>query len=554
MGRWFMVLLAAFAFCAGSTVVLGEEGLVAHWKFDEGAGETVADASGNGNNGTIMGAVWTDGVKGAALQFDGVSSYVRVPDSPSLNITSAMTIEAWIRSNSTDGARVIVSKWDDANSTWSYIFKDHNDTDTLRIELSKDIHADLIDLPGTNAIPLGEWAHVAVTFEGTTVRLYLNGVLDAEGTTTGGTIDSSWAELQIGAISGGEVFDGMIDEVRIYNKAVSAKQIKAHYEAVHDGLAGFWSFDERQGAIARDGSGNGNDGVIQGASWAGSIDGSALSFDGASSYVQVPSSASLNPSGSLTIEACIKSAATDGARVIVSKWDDNAQSWSYIFKDHNDLDTLRMELSAVWHADLTDLGGVQPITTGKWIHVATTYDGASVKLYFDGNLDSELATSGLINASATDLLIGAVNLTGGPSEFFSGIIDEVRLYSSALTADRVQSDAVDCRTVSTAVDVKPGTTPNTINLKSKGGVLVAILGSSSFDVTAVDGATLMFAGSAPSDAGTLGDVNADGIMDRSYHFSTQGMLLKPADTTACAVGRLQSGVRFEGCDTVVVMQ
>jgi subtilisin family serine protease len=163
---------------------------------------------------------------------------------------------------------------------------------------------------------------------------------------------------------------------------------------------------------------------------------SAFSFDGKDDFVQVPDSPSLDPStyAGLTIEAWIKSSNTNGARDIVSKWNDNTGQWSYIFKDHNNSDKLRMEIRG-----LADLAGTTSIAKQKWIHVAVTYDTNTVRLYYNGVQDaSQTVNPSLrIHASATDLLIGAVYTGGGVVENFAGLIDDVAIYNRALSAREI---------------------------------------------------------------------------------------------------------------------
>jgi len=130
-----------------------------------------------------------------ALLFDGIDDFVRVPDTNSLDLSTGMTIEAWIKSSlvSDNGPRVIVSKWNDPSGEWSYIFKDHNSSDKLRIELSKGGHNDLADLEGSTSVITGGWIHVAATYDMTNVRLFYNGAQDNVGLpkTGGGSIKNS---------------------------------------------------------------------------------------------------------------------------------------------------------------------------------------------------------------------------------------------------------------------------------------------------------------------------------------------------------------------------
>jgi hypothetical protein len=239
----FLLVLATLA-CIGLPI-FGQDisfltnGLVGHWSFDEGQGTTAHDSSGHGNDGVIhSGASWAVGKIGNALHFNGNSdSFVQVPSSASLNVSTGLTICAWIKSENTDGARDMVAKWNDNTSEWSYIFKDWNSSDTLSIELSKGGHADLASLQGNRSIVVEEWMHAATTFDAATgqVRLYLNGELDAQSTSSGGEIHSSLADLLIGSSrclpDGGicEGFAGLIDEVRIYSRGLSDTEVLTLY-------------------------------------------------------------------------------------------------------------------------------------------------------------------------------------------------------------------------------------------------------------------------------------------------------------------------------------
>jgi hypothetical protein len=175
---------------------------------------------------------------GQAFSLDGVDDYIRVPNHPSLHPASGLTIEAWIHSASTDGPHTIVGKWNDQTGEWSYNFKDWDFSDTLSIELSESIHTDLASLQGSTSIPLGTWVHVATTYDATegVVQLYFNGIEDASlEVGPGRLIDTSLTDLLIGALGGGEVieqlFVGLIDEVSIYNRALSAEEIAAIFAA-----------------------------------------------------------------------------------------------------------------------------------------------------------------------------------------------------------------------------------------------------------------------------------------------------------------------------------
>jgi chitodextrinase len=182
----------------------------------------VNDMSGNGNNGTISGATWTSSGKyGYALSFNGTNALVTVNNSPSLRLTSAMTLEAWVYPTT-------------VNSTWRDVIYKGNDNYYLEGTSSNSAHpvAGAIlggvyaEAIGPNALTANTWAHLAETYDGATVRLYVNGVQVASRAQTG-AIATSTNPLQIGGDSlYGQYFAGRIDEVRIYNRALSAAEIQ----------------------------------------------------------------------------------------------------------------------------------------------------------------------------------------------------------------------------------------------------------------------------------------------------------------------------------------
>ena len=105
------------------------------------------------------------------------------------------------------------------------------------------------------------------------------------------------------------------------------------------------------------------------------------------------------------------------------------------------------------------------------------------------------------------------------------------------------------------IDIKPGSFPNSINLKSNGNVAVAVLSTPAFDATTINRSTVIFAGASPLSIGkTPEDINADGLLDLVLHFSTQYLDLQPGDTEACITGKTIDGLEFKGCDSVRIVK
>jgi hypothetical protein len=208
-----------------------EPNLIAWWKFDEGEGDTAYDSAGN-NDGTLTnGPVWTPSGINGSLSFDDVDDYVEVADDDCLDITDEITLSAWIRPRNTSAVdeQFIVSKWD-VSSSYGMRLESANPRFFLMAGSSKiaKTYTDLNTSPDV-------WAHVVATWDGQTMKAYLNGTVSEQNEPFAGIINISDAPVAIGFNPGydgglgGAYFDGMIDDVRIYDRALSPNDISELY-------------------------------------------------------------------------------------------------------------------------------------------------------------------------------------------------------------------------------------------------------------------------------------------------------------------------------------
>jgi hypothetical protein len=198
-------------------------GLVAAYSFDEGSGMSVADASGSGNTGTVAGAGWAAAGKfGGALSFNGSGALVTVADAASLRLSGGMTVEAWVDAAALGASwRCVVFKELPGAMAYGLYATDGAGKPLGQVNIGGEQN-----VLGASAPPLNTWTHLAVSYDGAALRLYVNGVLAATKPLTGAIAGSTGA-LRIGGNSvWGEYFSGLIDEVRVYNRALTATQIQ----------------------------------------------------------------------------------------------------------------------------------------------------------------------------------------------------------------------------------------------------------------------------------------------------------------------------------------
>jgi hypothetical protein len=224
------VAASALAGASSSQSAVPVAGLVGYWAFDEGSGSTAADGSGNGHTGSLnYGASWASGGNcklGNCLSFDGNDDYVRIPDHSQLRITGDLTITAWIKPNKPGSTQSIVSK------RYEYELGPISATSPYPLNWShKNSSGTLIQGPLTSSSQTGQWQHVALVRSGNQITGYTNATPTPSSTYSSPPSSSSYP-LNIGRNPGSnQRFNGHIDEVRIYNRALTPTEIQAVYGA-----------------------------------------------------------------------------------------------------------------------------------------------------------------------------------------------------------------------------------------------------------------------------------------------------------------------------------
>ena len=204
---------------------VGTPDVVAAYSFNEDFGSVVNDSAGNGNDGDITGASWTaQAVFGGALSFDGLSDFVSVADNATLDLGGTGTIEAWVRLNALGLWHGVIAKGNINSDPAHNYALEITDANRVRCILGNGTGGQLLD--STITVTTGQFRHLACTWNGTTLSLYIDGVVNAS-TAQNLTPVGNTSPLFIGQFGGNsDRLSGIIDEVRIYNRALSQAEIQ----------------------------------------------------------------------------------------------------------------------------------------------------------------------------------------------------------------------------------------------------------------------------------------------------------------------------------------
>ena len=210
--------------------IFNENGLVGSWHLNEGAGTTAYDNSGNGNNGTLVnGPTWVDGKFGKALQFDGSDDYVQYPKAvcDAVQAAQKVTISLWFKWNALATNRVLVIGADGAG-----YYLHTNSSDATKIDFEIYYSGSWYKLTSATSVSAGVWYHIVATWDGSIMKLYFNGAQDPNTLARTAMSDrASSGDRTFSSLSSSYVINGVMDDVRIYNRALSAEEVLALYQA-----------------------------------------------------------------------------------------------------------------------------------------------------------------------------------------------------------------------------------------------------------------------------------------------------------------------------------
>jgi len=402
---------------------------VSDWDFNEGSGPVVRDGAGP-NDGTLNGDVaWTsdtlDGM-GTALSFDGNGDWVNIPDDVSLQLVDELTLSAWVKESVSHTYAKVISR---RSGSYFYFLGVDNGRPYGGIG-----DGTVYEVTGKSLLmSLDHWNHLAFAYNDAQDTMYMNFAGTERPTTVPQNLPTNpGIDVCIGGDSQGasNFFIGVIDDMAVYNAALSSFTIRQLYEShTHTDLVTAYNFNGN----ASDTSGNGHDGTIHGASLVADRDGNpnrALNFDG-NDYVLVSDHADLQFTQRLTITAWIKETTRRSYAKLLSR-----RSGSYFY--FLGVDNGRPYGGIGNGSNFTVTRKSIDMPLDQWHFLAFVYDSQanSMHIYYDGILDETAVTTSLPVLTGVDLSIGAD--FEGTGNFFEGLIDGVAIYDQALTAEEIR--------------------------------------------------------------------------------------------------------------------
>jgi subtilisin-like proprotein convertase family protein len=362
-----------------------------------------------------------------ACSFNGnASSYISVPNNPDIDLTGSFTLEAWINPSSVSGSKGIVSKGVSLGTSLKYGLR----ISAGRILLATNGSPRLFSKSST-AIPLNVWTHVAGVFDQSTntFSIYINGVLDTTSIVASASPQTNSDSMYVGISGASSGFNGKLDEVRIWNRALSSAEVGSNFRSVlatssgvYNGLVLSLPF-QKQNSVSpfstNDFSASKNpvnprnvSPVSYSLQPSSTIStNQAASFDGSNDYIAAPDTSTIESSNEMTLDMWLFPVGSSQTCNVATKGN------QYI------LHLIANKLCVTINGNLALSNIILP--SNNWSRVTVSFKSDSVRFYFNGLLDGFQAVSfGTIPSGSDSLFIGGVP---GATADFNGMIDEFRI-------------------------------------------------------------------------------------------------------------------------------
>jgi hypothetical protein len=402
------------------------QNLVAYYPFNGNAN----DESGNANHGTVNGATLTTdrfGSLNSAYYFDGATNYISILNNPNINVQAgaSYSISFWAKHDAQNNAKYMISKYKGSSGEQSYAIGTGSIGDSYSwYEFSPGG----IESRGSIDLNDNQWHQITSVFKsGESVSIYVDGELDIQHPITHTGSISNLRNLTIGCGSNiAQFYKGSIDDVKIYNKALTVEEIKNEASD----LVAYYPFNGN----ANDESGNGNNGTVNGATLTTDRFGnanSAYSFDG-SDVITIDHDNLLNMDNELSISVWIKPNSQQDAMILGKS--NYSTATNYVLRTQSN--------NFIEYAHKTrNFSNNNPLNLEQWNHIAViSHSTGEREIFINNNLTTFTSQADSYGLVSNLISIGAAFHFGSYfAEFFNGSIDDLRIYKSTLTESEIGS-------------------------------------------------------------------------------------------------------------------
>lgn len=431
---------------------------VGEWTMDEQNGQYAYDTSGNGNTGTLgtgstpdsADPVWVSGRKGGALKFSNGANYVSLSNDPISDTAPALSFEGWVNLTATADQYMFAKQGVFHVQTMG--------NGVVRVIIYYDTTS-AISIPDS-VFPNNSWHYLAATYDqggDRKIHLYLDGqevAYDTQTPSEGTRVIETYYKYYIGGLGWGYNLNGKLDDVRIYNYVRTLAQIAWDYN--HGAPVAWWKMDECTGGTIHSNNdpynsslngtinlgsggtqttaiGNGTCTTNASTPWYNGRNGkynASLNFDGTDDYVNVNGVSALMASGvSTTVSLWFKiSTLSPGENKVIFEQDDGTLNARFVLWFQDSDNTLVFLPN--WEKQSA------PIQANTWYHVVVSVNGSTARMFLNGQEVGGAASYTPANSA------GMLNIGRLPAlqiQYFPGLIDDVRIYNYALTAQQVKT-------------------------------------------------------------------------------------------------------------------
>jgi len=431
---------------------------VHQYTFDGNANDS---GSGSTANGTVSGGSYVSGQIGQAISLNGSSNYVSFPTG-FINNLGDFSIATWVYLNSSSSWNRVFD-FGTGTDVNMFLTPQNGSTNAVRFAITTSGNGSEQQITGSSALPTGVWTHVTVTKSGNTGRLYVNGTL--VGTNSSMTLSpaslGNTTQNWIGRsqYSADPYLNGRVDDFRIYNRALSASEVSTLASGGGGNPTPTFTpppgpsptptntpISSQQNPIAlypfdgnaNDTSGNGYNATLNGGSYVSGQIGQAVSLNGSSNYVSLPTGIVSSLSDFSIASWVYLNSSSSWNRVF--DFGTGTSVYMFLSPQNGSTSAVRFAITTGGNGSEQQITGSSALPTGTWVHVAVTKSGNTGTLYVNGSVvgtNNSMTLSPSSLGNTTQNWIGRSQWSADP--YLNGLVDDFRIYSRALSASEVSS-------------------------------------------------------------------------------------------------------------------